>query len=51
MEIVIHGKPKEIAVLVLAVQERRDLEVGMDAKNLAQAICDRGQEAPEQLCS
>ena len=42
MQIIIEGKPKEIAALVVAIQERRDLDVCMDAKNLVRAICDTG---------
>lgn len=42
VQIIIEGKPKEIAALVVAIQERRDLDVCMDAKNLVRAICDIG---------
>ena len=44
MEVVIRGEATEIAALVVAIQERRDLGVCIDAKNLARAICDTGLE-------
>ena len=42
MEVVIRGEATEIAALVVAIQERRDLGVCIDAKNLVRAICDIG---------
>lgn len=51
VEVIVRGTTEEIAALVVAIQERHGLEVSMDSKNLAQAICDRGQGAPEQSCN
>ena len=45
MEAIIRGTPEELAALVLAVQERRVEGLEVDAKLLAQAICDKDQEA------
>lgn len=53
VELTIKGDPKEIAALVVALQERQRLGIlghAMDdnVKDIAQAICDRQQGAQEK---
>lgn len=47
MEITIKAEPKEIAALVVAIQERQSVKV--DSKSVAQAICGKDQEAQEKM--
>lgn len=45
--IIVSGSPTEIAALVVGLQERRE-KVDIDAKAVAQAICDTDREAQEK---
>ena len=52
MEISIKGDPKEIAALVLAVQERqkrdaREIELAIDGQKISQDMTDEPQEEVE----
>lgn len=46
MKVTIKGDPKEIAALVVALQERRE-EVKINPGSVAQAICDKDQAIQE----
>lgn len=48
--IIVSGSAKEIAALVVGLQERRSHELNIDAKAVAQAFCDTEQEAQENRC-
>lgn len=45
MEVIIRGKPEEIAALVLAVQGRRGKDIMIDPETFFRSICDKDQEA------
>lgn len=47
MEVTIKGEAQEVAALVVAIQERREdsTDIDINPHFVAQAICDRGQEA------
>ena len=46
MEVIITGRPKEIAALVVGLQERQSFSTDNGSiKDIAQAICDKQQGA------